>query len=723
MLRPQKYNIEDTNIANLGTELEKKVKRAAAETEEQWKGVGKEPGIRIWRIEKFKVVPWPQDKYGSFYSGDSYIILRTYKKSEDSEALAYDVHFWLGQETSQDEAGTAAYKTVELDDVLGGAPVQHREVQGFESQLFLSYFPKLQLLAGGVDSGFRHVEQQQYRARLLQIKGIKENTIIRELPLKVESLNSGDVFILDSGQTIFQFNGSKSNLSEKVKAAEFAQALSGERPQAQLNTFEEGTESPEFWKILGGKAPILSEDKGGDDKQVESVKVLFRLTDGVAKGVSQINLNPAPVPPHSKDSKIPILTPASPFDPAKDAEEIKNAMGFFGNKHSVWINILGARTYQQRLKIAEAFQKLTNEDLVKKLESKTSFNFKKTLMALFTPPYNFDAACLKAATKGLGTDEGCLIEILANRTNADLQEIKKIYKSEYQTDLEADIADDTSGDFRKFLLEVLKCERDESDKVDEELAKKDASDLYQAGEARWWGTDEKVFVSIITKRNHHHLLRVFEHYKDFSKYSILESIHRETHGDFRQALLAFVQSIISKPEFYQERLYKAMRGLGTNDETLIRIITSRCEIDLGSIKQAFDNCREETLSYMIAGDTSGHYQDILLKLLNEPKPVYRAPDVKTVGGGGSNQPKLTISAVASGKIPRDLLDSNDVFIFDTGFEVFAWVGKGASRAEKKTALQFAQDYLIAYKKPLQTPISRILEGGENEVFEACFDPK
>jgi len=359
----------------------------------------------------------------------------------------------------------------------------------------------------------------------------------------------------------------------------------------------------------------------------------------------------------------------------------------------------------------------------KKLESKTSFNFKKTLMALFTPPYNFDAACLKAATKGLGTDEGCLIEILANRTNADLQEIKKIYKSEYQTDLEADIADDTSGDFRKFLLEVLKCERDESDKVDEELAKKDASDLYQAGEARWWGTDEKVFVSIITKRNHHHLLRVFEHYKDFSKYSILESIHRETHGDFRQALLAFVQSIISKPEFYQERLYKAMRGLGTNDETLIRIITSRCEIDLGSIKQAFDNCREETLSYMIAGDTSGHYQDILLKLLNEPKPVYRAPDVKTVGGGGSNQPKLTISAVASGKIPRDLLDSNDVFIFDTGFEVFAWVGKGASRAEKKTALQFAQDYLIAYKKPLQTPISRILEGGENEVFEACFDPK
>lgn len=76
---------------------------------------------------------------GSFYSGDSYIILNTYKK-KDSDALAWDVHFWLGKYTTQDEAGTAAYKTVELDDLLKGAPVQHREVQGHESDLFLSYF-------------------------------------------------------------------------------------------------------------------------------------------------------------------------------------------------------------------------------------------------------------------------------------------------------------------------------------------------------------------------------------------------------------------------------------------------------------------------------------------------------------------------------------------------------------------------------------------------------
>jgi len=175
MLKPKTYDIADSNIANLGSDLDKKIREAAAQTEPAWKNAGQKVGMQIWRIEAFKVKSWPLEQYGSFYDGDSYICLNTYKK-EGKEAFYWDVHFWLGTYTTQDEAGTAAYKTVELDDLLGGAPVQHREVQGHESDLFLSYFKnEIKLLSGGVESGFKHVKPEEYKPRLLHLKGKKED--------------------------------------------------------------------------------------------------------------------------------------------------------------------------------------------------------------------------------------------------------------------------------------------------------------------------------------------------------------------------------------------------------------------------------------------------------------------------------------------------------------------------------------------------------------------
>ncbi|XP_046363482.2 gelsolin-like protein 2 [Haliotis rufescens] len=262
LVKAKKYDWKDSNMALFGSDTEKQVKKESAETEPAWQGAGQEPGLKIWRIEQFEVKDWDQKNYGSFYNGDSYIVLNTYKE-EETEELKFDVHFWIGKNSTQDEYGTVAYKTVELDTFLDDAPVQHREVQGHESSLFKSYFPAgIMTMEGGAESGFNHVEPETYEPRLLHFNGKGRNISVREVPLSKKSLRTGDVYILDLGKRFIQYNGSGCNIMEKSKAMEFLGKLKNERGSSDDTVIDEGDGCPEFFDAL-------SEDDIDDDSDDE----------------------------------------------------------------------------------------------------------------------------------------------------------------------------------------------------------------------------------------------------------------------------------------------------------------------------------------------------------------------------------------------------------------------------------------------------------------------
>jgi len=290
MLKPKTYNIGDTNIANLGTALEKNCREAAARKEPQWEKAGTKVGTEIWRIEKFHVVPWPQKQYGQFFSGDSYIVLYTYEVPE-TKALAWNVHFWLGDHTSQDEAGTAAYKTVELDDKMGGKPVQYREVCGHESHTFVNYFPTgIRVLEGGIESGFHHVKPEDYKPRLLQLRTVGKSIAVREVAMARSSLNSGDAFILDLGVKIIQWMGHGISIGERAKAASLAHAIEEEREgKTTVEVHIEGDgDLQEFWQHLeGGEGPVMPKVDAAAANKVDDFskfkKVLYTLSDAGGK--------------------------------------------------------------------------------------------------------------------------------------------------------------------------------------------------------------------------------------------------------------------------------------------------------------------------------------------------------------------------------------------------------------------------------------------------------
>lgn len=271
--------LEESNLAHIGSDEDKAAREAAAKLELNWEGCGKDVGIEIWRVENkrdengnpdFGINEWPKSQYGEFYSGDSYIVLKT-SKVPGEEDLQWDIYFWIGSQSSQDEYGVAAYKANELDDLLGDEPVQHREVQGLESREFSDCFPQgIRYLKGGISSGFRKVGAdsdtgaERPNSLLLVRKGGKRGSPIRShgKPVATSSLNQGDAFVLDTSAVVYTWYGSDCSPFEKQRAVEVADSIVAHRAghSKVLADITSGSHDDDavaaFWDALGGEGDI-----------------------------------------------------------------------------------------------------------------------------------------------------------------------------------------------------------------------------------------------------------------------------------------------------------------------------------------------------------------------------------------------------------------------------------------------------------------------------------
>uniref|UniRef100_A0A8B9GYN4 Gelsolin n=1 Tax=Astyanax mexicanus TaxID=7994 RepID=A0A8B9GYN4_ASTMX len=194
----------------------------------EFEKAGQQPGLQVWRIEKMDLVSVPENLYGSFYTGDTYIVLNTIKQHLGN--LQYDLHFWQGSNCTTDESAAAAIFTVQMDDFLGGSPVQYREVQGYESKTFVGYFK----------SGMKYME-------------------------------------------LYQWCGSKSNHFERLKATNISKTIrdNERRGRAKLHVCEEGAEPDKMLEILGPK-PELPDTECDDtetDASNRKIAKLYKVSD------------------------------------------------------------------------------------------------------------------------------------------------------------------------------------------------------------------------------------------------------------------------------------------------------------------------------------------------------------------------------------------------------------------------------------------------------------
>jgi len=298
MEKRENVPFDESNLDKIGSAEDHAAKHAAAELETQWVGAGKEVGVMIWRVENthedgvanFGINAWPKRMYGQFYTGDSYIVLST-TEEEGGNELLFDIFFWIGTESSQDEYGVAAYKACELDDLLGDAPIQHREVQNHESTQFLDLFKDKNLnmsinyLIGGIDGGFQEIseleEDKTLPTRMFHIRRTNRHTRCVQVPVECSSLNQGDAFVLDAGEVIYTWFGTSASGFEKQQAGLMSHNLADDvnRPVTKQES-DVDDDNEEFWTLLGGKKEIMEED---DKRIIDVARVqepaMFKLSD------------------------------------------------------------------------------------------------------------------------------------------------------------------------------------------------------------------------------------------------------------------------------------------------------------------------------------------------------------------------------------------------------------------------------------------------------------
>jgi hypothetical protein len=277
-----------------------------------------------------------------------------------------------------------------------------------------------------------------------------------------------------------------------------------------------------------------------------------------------------------------------------------------GTNDGVLSNIIATRTRDQLQEIKKVFERKYGKTLENWIKGETSGHYEDILVSLIDAKDEYDAKLIKSAVKGLGTNDEQLIEAICCRNNNELKAMKLAYQRLYKVDVEKDVNDDTSGDYKNLLLAILRADRPEAQPVNIEDAKRDAHRLYQAGEGKM-GTDEKTFIEILTQRSLPQIQTISNCYATIANHSLESGISKETSGNFKKAMLAL---ITPKDEYLATLIRKAIEGSGTNDKMMIRTLSyiSNNKDLIRAVNQFYTHRWKHNLMNDVGGDTSGWYK-------------------------------------------------------------------------------------------------------------------
>ena len=285
----------------------------------------------------------------------------------------------------------------------------------------------------------------------------------------------------------------------------------------------------------------------------------------------------------------------------------------------VLIKIVEKTTHTQRQQIRGYLYRNYSENLILILKKELNGNFRESILGSFLLPSEYDTYCLNSSFKNKNQKkESILSEIIGSRSITELQTIKRLYKSNYRKLLRKDIISETYGDYQKFLLSLLQCQRSNASMPNTNSCANDATYLYQSGEKKR-STDEDTFIRIFTTSSPIELTVINHFYKQQTGKGLLGAI--ETEFDFcketKDLLNIIIRTLVDKEGFYAKIIKDAINE--ENDAQLIRIICSRHAVDLKEIKNVYKRDYKKELINDIKDKKNDNWGKIIYSLVDNAK--------------------------------------------------------------------------------------------------------
>jgi hypothetical protein len=297
-------------------------------------------------------------------------------------------------------------------------------------------------------------------------------------------------------------------------------------------------------------------------------------------------------------------------DPKAAAERLHTAL-FGKNREETCLDIVTNNDLEHRLLIAKKYGELFGNPLYEDMKSKLSGHFKELCGYCFLTPMEFNAKMLKRGFKGLSVDETVIFEILACHTLEEYKQIEDAYRTETKKELTKDIEKSFSGAIRKNLLNMISTERRTNENPDKAQCEKLADNLISAGEKKWV-EDEKLFKEVFILCSPEEMVLVGRYYFQKTGNNLIDVIEKKFSGKNKTLLREVVFANIIPHELFAEKIYNAIKGLGTNTPVLNRVLASRRGVDMPQIKEIYQWKYNTTLKDDIKGDTSGMYEKLCL---------------------------------------------------------------------------------------------------------------